>query len=578
MTRGARVGLIVWVLVALGLVLPAVAGAHAALLRTSPSASVVTNGPPPQVSLTYSEPIEPRFSIISVTDVNGHQVTSGSPARQPGSPQTLVVPLKRLPSGWYLVLWRVISQDGHPVRGAFTFAVGPSPGPAPQFVIPSLSETAATPGLVGLRFFTFIAAMLAVGLFAFRILIARPLLRVVPGTSLRPVTVAFVIALGVSLVAVPVYVLASTAKFALRSAFDLGTLVPLIRDSSFGRSYVDLWLVLALFGAAALVAIAIDRPERPIRSSAELLATGSALVCAGGVLTIPGIAGHASQTSPALLALALDFVHLVGGSVWIGGLLGLLVVWFSTPGARRRPALTLIVPRFSKVAFVSVLSLLVAGVAASYLHLPTLASLWQTSYGKVILIKSGILAVTMLIAAVNLLVTRPRLAATGIRADLAEGAPALLRRLVASEVVLVAAAILAASVLTSLPPPPKALADLGSSSATVGPGAVSKTVEVKGYALQVKIDPNRAALPNDFSVTITRDGKPVRGAEVTMRFTMLDMDQQQQIYTLPEHAPGVYLRSATPALVMVGRWGLGLTVTPRGGAPFDVLILDHASG
>ena len=47
--------------------------------------------------------------------------------------------------------------------------------------------------------------MLAVGLFAFRILIARPLLRAVPGSSLRPVTIAYIAALGVSLVAVPVY-------------------------------------------------------------------------------------------------------------------------------------------------------------------------------------------------------------------------------------------------------------------------------------------------------------------------------------------------------------------------------------
>ena len=90
MTRRVRAGLIVWALVALGLVLPAVAGAHAALLKTTPSASVVTNGSPSEVTLTFSESIEPRFSIISVTDVNGHQVTTGSPARQPGSPQTLV--------------------------------------------------------------------------------------------------------------------------------------------------------------------------------------------------------------------------------------------------------------------------------------------------------------------------------------------------------------------------------------------------------------------------------------------------------------------------------------------------------
>ncbi len=109
----------------------------------------------------------------------------------------------------------------------------------------------------------------------------------------------------------------------------------------------------------------------------------------GRCSSIPGIAGHASQTSPAALALALDFVHLICGSVWIGGLLGLLVLWFSTPAASRRAVLALVVPRFSKVAFVSVLCLLATGVAASYLHLPTLASLWQTSYGKVILIKSG---------------------------------------------------------------------------------------------------------------------------------------------------------------------------------------------
>ena len=577
MTARVRAGPTVWLLVALGLVLPAVAGAHASLLRTTPSASVVTNGPPAQVTLTYSEPIEPRFSIVSVTDVNGRQVTSGPPAREPGSPQTLAVPLHKIPPGWYLVLWRVISADGHPVRGAFTFAVGPSPGPAPQFVIPSLSETAATSGLVGWRFATFVAMMLSIGLFAFRILIARPLLRSVPGSSLRPVTIAFIVALAVSLVSVPIYLIVSTAKFALRSWYDIGALIPLVRASGFGRSYVDLWILLALFGVAATAAIAVDRPMRSLRSIAELLATGAGLIAAGAVLEIPGIAGHAAQTSPAALALALDWVHLLSGSLWLGGLVGLLVLWFATPAGRRRATLALVVPRFSKVAFVSVMVLLASGVVASYLHLPTLASLWNTSYGEAILVKAALLAVAMLFGAVNLLATRPRLAAAGIRPDLAERAPALLRRTVATEVVLVVSAVLAASVLTSLPPPPKALASLGTASAHVGPGSVSRVVRSGPYTLAVRVTPNRAALPNTFSVGITRGGKPVRGADVTMRFTMLDMDMQQQVYTLPERAPGVYSRSA-PALVMVGHWGLGFTVTPKVGAPFDVLLVDRASG
>ena len=48
-----------------------------------------------QVTLTFSESIEPRFSIISVTDVNGHQVTSGSPARDRLRPAASTTPSSR---------------------------------------------------------------------------------------------------------------------------------------------------------------------------------------------------------------------------------------------------------------------------------------------------------------------------------------------------------------------------------------------------------------------------------------------------------------------------------------------------
>src|SRR4029079_15844439 len=155
---------------------------------------------------TYSEPIEPRFAIVSVTDAAWQQVTNGQPTTAAGAPQTMWIPRKRVPEGWYLVFWRVISADGHPVRGAFTFAVGPNPGPPPQFRVPSLSETATTTRLLVSRWVVFLAVLSALGLFVLRALIARPVARAVRGTSLRSLNVAFLVALAVSLVALPVYV------------------------------------------------------------------------------------------------------------------------------------------------------------------------------------------------------------------------------------------------------------------------------------------------------------------------------------------------------------------------------------
>ncbi len=565
-------GRVVVAVVVAAFAIPAAASAHAYLIRTSPPASQILNAPPPTVALTYDEAVEPRFAIISVTSAQGTQETTAAVHRSPADPDTLVVPLRpHLPEGWYLIYWRAISVDGHPVSGAFTYAVGPNPGPAPQFKIPQISATAVTPQLLIVRWLMLLSIMASIGLLAFRLVIAR-------GERSRALSRAFIVSSVIGLIAIPVYLDFSTANDSLRSVFDLGTLVPLFRVTAFGRAITDLWLCYALFCAAAYVCLWVARPGRERRSVAELFAGGGALMAAAAVLFVPGAAGHAAQTSPRGLSVALDWLHLLAGSVWIGGLIGLLILWASVAPDGRVQALSHVVPRFSNVAFVSVLLLLASGTGATIVHMPALDALWKTGYGVAILVKIGLLSAAVAVASGNLLRSKPQLvAAAGGRPELGVPAARLLRRLVSTEAVIVTGAVFTAALLSSLAPPPPAFALQDSAVATVGPGRVVRTVRLNGYELQVLLTPNKAAAPDSFALRILKNGQPVRGANVTLTFNHTEMQMPQQQYQLTEKQPGIYSRNA-PALVMVGKWALGFSITPPGGRQFSALILDQANG
>jgi methionine-rich copper-binding protein CopC len=271
--------------IATGLLVPSGASAHAYLIKTVPAASGVLDAPPPDAQLTFDEAVEPRFAIVSVTNAAGTQETTGPVRRSPANPDTLIAPLRaHLPAGWYLIYWRAISVDGHPVQGAFTYAVGPNPGPAPQFPVPSIGASATSPPLLIARWVMFLSVMSAIGLFVLRLLIARVAVRRTPGMSLRAISRAFLISSVLGVLAIPVYLDFATANDSVRSAFDLGALVPLFRVTPFGRGYLDMALCFALFCLAGWIALWLDRPERELRSLAELTASCGALLAAAAVL------------------------------------------------------------------------------------------------------------------------------------------------------------------------------------------------------------------------------------------------------------------------------------------------------
>ena len=74
---------------------------------------------PKQVSLSFTQNLEPRFSTVTVTDASGQRVDGGRPIV---SGSTMVRPCASFRH--YRVSWRVLSVDTHTTEGAFTFHVG----------------------------------------------------------------------------------------------------------------------------------------------------------------------------------------------------------------------------------------------------------------------------------------------------------------------------------------------------------------------------------------------------------------------------------------------------------------------
>src|SRR3954468_22041553 len=104
--------------------------AHATLVRAEPAAGAHLTACPARVLLVFSEPLEPSLARMSVAGGNGRRVAL-APVGDPHDVHAVTAPVECLPAGGYRVSWRVVSADGHPVEGNYTFDIsGADPSPA----------------------------------------------------------------------------------------------------------------------------------------------------------------------------------------------------------------------------------------------------------------------------------------------------------------------------------------------------------------------------------------------------------------------------------------------------------------
>jgi copper resistance protein C len=97
--------------------------AHAMIERASPLVGSEVPAPPHEITLTFTEGVEPLFSTIELRDARGIVVATGKPRTEPGNNRRLVVDLPALGSGSYTVIWHATSVDTHKTEGSYKFIV-----------------------------------------------------------------------------------------------------------------------------------------------------------------------------------------------------------------------------------------------------------------------------------------------------------------------------------------------------------------------------------------------------------------------------------------------------------------------
>jgi copper transport protein len=436
------------------------AAAHALLERSYPAAGAALPRSPHVMLMYFTEAPDPSLSTVSLLNSAGRIVSgTGKPDVASGNAQELRIALPRLTDGVYTVNWRTVSKvDGHITNGSFAFGIGVQP---PLAASSNSGPEGSSPGpaaVVGLWLLYWGLALLAAAgatgalVFGWRL----------PGKA------------GMVIAAGWLYAAAGLLIMILAEQAAAGVPFGELFGAATGRSLLA--QAIALAGCGIVVVYVARRPAGP-----RLALLGAA---AAAALLVHAQAGHAETQSPVrLLNVADEWLHMLGAAVWVGGLVWLLLGIRGLRPEQRAPA----VRRFSQLALAAVALLAVTGLLRAIPEVGSLAALVSTSFGIVLLVKTGLFAVLMALAWRNRYSLVPRIVRTatvapGVAPQATGGPPdpslaggtrtrarpnwvdALppdvegplairwLRQSVRSEVTVAAIVLVAAAVLSGLPP------------------------------------------------------------------------------------------------------------------------------
>jgi len=526
------------------------AAAHAELLSTDPGDGVVLDEAPDAVTFQFSEGVDLQPDGVRVLDDRGRRVDRGQ-AEASGS--SVTAPLDdALAQGTYVVAWRVVSADGHPVRGSYTFSVGRE-SDVSGLAGDAFAAGGDRPIEVGaavLRVLAYLGVLGSCGVVLVSAVLRRP---DEPTPVARWVGAGAVIAL-VSLVLQAVALGALATGEGLTAITTPGVLGLVLADG---------------FGPAAVVALAgllgvLITTGLPFEGPARVVAlTGAVLAPLSFALT-----GHTRSMDPAAIGYSADLVHLLAAAVWFGGLGAVTATVLRRRRAGDPMGAAEAVATFSGIAAGAAAAVIVAGTTLAWIEVGGLEALTSTTYGRLLLAKVAAVAVVLGLAAWNRfrllpLVARDALDRTegdldgegGVDGDgAATGAAAwrsLVRTLRVEGAVLVAVLALT-GVLVNVTPAKQA----------VVPGPVTVTTELGEGSVDVTIDPARAGRNDLHLYLFDAEGRPDdRYDAVALQLRLPEQDLGPFDREPVRAGPGHFQLVGTD-LTLSGEWELTIVVKP----------------
>lgn len=399
-------------------VAPTTARAHGSLKSSTPAADATLTVVPRELRLLFTEAPALAFSRLELLSASG-TVVALSPVRTAAdSRRALIVDIRgTLTAGTYTVVWQIAGDDGHPVRGRYTFTVASGAKPATQTLLDTSPPSAAaqaevgpethhdpasmpqgatfgveSPGYVAIRALLYLGLLMAIGAVAFHGAVLR-LLQRRRGADIALLAsarqgAARIGMLGTVFVGMAALLRLGAQSYAMHppeATFDATLVRAMLTETVWGRGWL-LQVVGALFAATGF------------RSA--IRGTGGWGLAGLGVLALaltPALSGHAAATPERTgLAIIADTLHVIGAGGWLGSLLVVLVaglpVAMRLPDEERGAAVADLFNAFSPtaVAFAGIVAS--TGIFAASLHMNEISALWQSEYGRTLLLKLAFLS------------------------------------------------------------------------------------------------------------------------------------------------------------------------------------------